>query len=47
MQGIHRFLTLEEALQAGFIVYDRTASGYIVHGRVDGRWAMAVVEARI
>ena len=43
MSGIMTFRSLEEALRAGFQVYDRTADGYLVRTRIDGSWALALV----
>ncbi|MDQ2816729.1 MAG: hypothetical protein M3T49_00780 [Candidatus Eremiobacteraeota bacterium] len=42
MPGIKVFESLEEALAAGFAVYDRIPEGYLVR-RADGmHWALAV-----
>ena len=38
------FHSLADALKAGYAVYDRTATGYVVRQRVDGLWRMALVE---
>jgi hypothetical protein len=43
MQGIMCFPTIEEAVRAGFTLYDRTAGGYIVRQRTPGGWALAIV----
>ena len=42
--GMLVFRSVGEALKSGFVVYDRTANGYIVRTRADGRWKMALVE---
>jgi hypothetical protein len=43
MQGVLTFSTVEEAVRAGFMVYDRTSTGYLVRTKTDGGWALAVV----
>jgi hypothetical protein len=43
MLGIMVFKSLEEALRAGFQVYERTADGYLVRTRIEGNWALALV----
>jgi hypothetical protein len=43
MAGIMVFTSLTEALRAGFEVYDRTATGYLVRTRTLRGWALAVV----
>lgn len=43
MAGVVVFRSLSEALRAGYQVYERTASGYLVRTRTDKGWAMAVV----
>lgn len=40
------FHTLTDAIKAGFQVYDRTASGYLVRTRTSAGWALALVELR-
>jgi hypothetical protein len=42
--GITVLRTIGEALWAGFEIYDRTATGYVVRARVNGCWQMALVE---
>ena len=44
MQGLLVFNSLAEALHAGYQVYDRTSSGYLVRTRVGNAWALAIVE---
>jgi hypothetical protein len=46
MQGILTFTSLDEALRAGFQVYDRTSDGYLVRMRTAGGWALARVIVR-
>jgi hypothetical protein len=43
MAGIMVFRSVSEALRAGFQVYDRTSSGYLVRTRTSRGWALAVV----
>lgn len=45
MQGLLNFPTLEHAVRAGFSIYDRTESGYIVRGRTPNGWALAIVRS--
>lgn len=45
MQGLLNFPTLEHAVRAGFSIYDRTESGYIVRGRTSNGWALAIVRS--
>jgi hypothetical protein len=40
------FHSLAEAIRAGFQVYDRTGTGYLVRTRTSGGWALALVELR-
>lgn len=44
MHGIHVFKSLIEAIRAGYQVYDKTTTGYLVRQRLPGGWALAVVE---
>ncbi|HVA38157.1 MAG TPA: hypothetical protein VNJ51_11140 [Candidatus Dormibacteraeota bacterium] len=46
MRGLVVFKSLADALQAGYQVCDRTATGYLVRIRTDAGWALAVVECR-
>jgi hypothetical protein len=41
--GILTFTTLRAALNAGFHVYDRNATGYLVRTRTAAGWALALV----
>jgi hypothetical protein len=43
MAGITIFSSVSEALRAGFQIYDRTNSGYLVRTRTARGWALAVV----
>ena len=43
MAGIVIFTSLAAAIQAGYQVYDRTSTGYIVRLRTPAGWAMALV----
>ncbi len=43
MAGIMIFNSVSEALRAGFRVYDRTSTGYLVRTRTASGWALAVV----
>jgi hypothetical protein len=45
MAGIIVFTSVNEALRAGFEVYDRTSDGYLVRIRTARGWALAVVRA--
>jgi len=38
------FHSLAEAIRAGFQVYDRTKSGYLVRIKASGGWAFALVD---
>jgi hypothetical protein len=46
MPGLVTFDSLAAALRAGFQVYDRRKTGYIVRTRTASGWAMALVEVR-
>jgi hypothetical protein len=39
MAGIRVFASVSEALRAGFHVYDRPSSGYLVRTRTSHGWA--------
>jgi hypothetical protein len=43
MAGITIFSSVSEALRAGFQIYDRTDSGYLVRTRTARGWAFAIV----
>lgn len=43
MSGLMVFRSLEEALRAGYQVYDRTTEGYLVRTRTSAGWAIALV----
>ena len=38
------FYSVTEALQAGYHIYDRTQTGYLVRIKTDRGWALALVE---
>jgi hypothetical protein len=46
MQGLLDFPSLEQAIRAGFKLYDRTPWGYIMRGETPGGWALAIVRTR-
>jgi hypothetical protein len=37
------FQSVEEAIRAGFEVYDRTSEGYLVRTKTARGWALAIV----
>lgn len=43
MPGLLVFRSLRDALAAGFAVYDRTPTGYIVRRRGPSGWELALV----
>ena len=43
MAGIVVFHSVQEALHAGFEIYDRTPTGYLARTRTSNGWAMALV----
>ncbi|HEU5479494.1 MAG TPA: hypothetical protein VFU90_06650 [Candidatus Tumulicola sp.] len=43
MTGLTIFRSLNEALQRGYQVYDRTPEGYLVRIRTERGWALALV----
>lgn len=46
MGGIVVFNSLADAVRAGFELYERTATGYVVRTRTDAGWALALVDGR-
>jgi hypothetical protein len=46
MSGIVVFPSLEQALRAGYQVYERTSEGFSVRIRTANGWALAVVTLR-
>lgn len=44
--GLLVFLSLPDAIRAGYHVYDRTDTGYLVRTRTDDGWALAIVDCR-
>jgi hypothetical protein len=47
MQGLTTFPTLTAAINAGYHVYDRMPSGYLMRTRTSAGWALAIVEPKI
>lgn len=46
MTGIRVFSTLEEALKAGFVVFDRIPEGYLVRKDQGNNFALAIVKLK-
>jgi hypothetical protein len=46
MNGLMVFSTLAAAINAGFMVYDRTSTGYLVRTRTQHGYALAIVDLR-
>jgi hypothetical protein len=46
MTGIKVFSTVEEALQAGFVVFDRIPEGYLVRKDLGHNFALAIVKLK-
>ena len=46
MKGMMVFSTLAAAINAGFTVYDRTATGYLVRTQTTHGYALAIVDLR-
>jgi hypothetical protein len=44
--GLLVFSSLAEAFRAGFQIYDRTPTGYLVRTRMTSGWAFALVDTR-
>lgn len=44
MSGLLVFRSLDEAIRAGFQVYDRVSDGYLVKARTATGWALALVK---
>ncbi len=44
MSGLVVFPSLADALRAGFQVYEKTSTGYLVRTRTENGWALAIVE---
>ena len=44
MQGIRVFGSLEEARREGYVIFDKTADGYLVRRDQGGRFALAIVK---
>jgi hypothetical protein len=47
MAGLVVFRSVEEALRAGFEVYDRTSDGYLVRTKTARGWALAIVRTSV
>jgi hypothetical protein len=46
MTGIKVFTSLEEALKAGFIMFDRIPEGYLVRKDLGRNFALAIVKLK-
>jgi hypothetical protein len=46
MTGIKVFSSLEEAKQAGFVVFDRVPEGYLVRKDMGNNFALAIVRIK-
>jgi len=46
MSGLVTFPSLAEALRAGYQIYDRTSTGYIVRVMTSAGWALALVTCK-
>jgi hypothetical protein len=46
MSGIVTFTSLAAALKAGYQIYDRTQTGYIVRVMTSAGWALALVTCK-
>lgn len=46
MQGLVVFKSLADALRAGYQIYDRTETGYVVRTKTAAGWAMAIVTCK-
>jgi hypothetical protein len=44
MQGIRVFESLEQARREGYVLFDKTADGYLVRRDLGGRFALAIVK---
>jgi hypothetical protein len=47
MSGMMVFQSVSEALRAGFHVFDRTGTGYLVRTRTARGWALAIVNCSV
>ncbi len=47
MTGLIVFRSVSEALRAGFEIYDRTPTGYLVRTRTAAGWALALVQLSV
>lgn len=46
MKGLVVFRSLADALRAGYQIYDRTDTGYLVRTKTAAGWAMAIVTCK-
>ncbi len=46
MTGIKVFATLDEALKAGFVMFDRIPEGYLVRKDQGNNYALAIVKLK-
>lgn len=46
MQGLVVFKSLADALRAGYQIYDRTETGYLVRTKTAAGWAIAIVTCK-
>jgi hypothetical protein len=46
MQGLVVFKSLVDALRAGYQIYDRTETGYLVRTKTAAGWAIAIVTCK-
>ncbi len=44
MQGVTTFSSINQALRAGFHVYDRMEHGYLLRMKTGAGWALAIVD---
>lgn len=44
--GLEVFRSLADAIHAGYQVYDRTETGFLVRTRVNETWRLAIVDCR-
>jgi hypothetical protein len=44
--GLLVFYSLKDAIHAGYQVYDRTESGFLVRTRTNDTWRLAIVDCR-
>jgi hypothetical protein len=44
MAGLLVFRSVTDAIRAGFQIYDRTDTGYLVRTRTPAGWALAIID---